>query len=116
MPNLPGRDANESLNTDHESDANYTIDTSADVIFASNSSCVLFPEVTLGPYYVAGEYILQNITQGQTGVPIHLELQVVDVDTCEPIENVYSEIWGKSFFFSPTEHQRENGLANWSLV
>lgn len=85
---------NDVLNTSHHSSANYTIDTPEDVIFASNASCVLSPEVVLGPYYVAGEYIVSNVTQGQAGVPLHLEIQVVDVETCEPIDSVYAEIWG----------------------
>lgn len=87
--------AADALNTSHLSGEDYTLDTSEETIFASNSSCVLSPEVTEGPYYVAGEYILANITQGQVGVPVHLELQVVDVETCEPIDNVYAEIWGR---------------------
>lgn len=97
----PGRQSsdlnvNVTLNTSHHSDANYTINTPHDVIFASNASCVLSPEVVLGPYYVAGEYIVSNVTQDQVGVPLHLEVQVVNVETCEPIDNVYAEIWGTS--------------------
>lgn len=54
----------------------------------------------MGPYYVAGEYIRSNVTEGQAGVALHLEVQFVDVETCEPVENVYAEIWGKSVYLS----------------
>lgn len=35
---------------EHESDEEYTIDTDPAVIFAEDTSCVLSPEVTEGPY------------------------------------------------------------------
>lgn len=69
--------------------------TSEETIFSSNNSCVLSPEVTEGPYYVSGEYIRSDLTESQVGVPLHLEVQVLDVDTCEPVADVYTEIWRK---------------------
>lgn len=51
------------------------------------------PEVTQGPYYVGGEYIRRDITDGEEGVPTILDYQVIDVDTCEPVPNVYVEQW-----------------------
>ena len=56
---------------------------------------MLSPEVTEGPYYVSGEYIREDVTDGQAGVDLHLELQVLDVNTCEPVVNAYTEIWGE---------------------
>ncbi|KAG6361767.1 hypothetical protein INS49_009995 [Diaporthe citri] len=82
-----------ALNTSHLSGEDYTLDTPEETIFASNGSCVLSPEVTEGPYYVSGEFIRENVTDGQAGVDLHLELQVLDVNTCEPIANAYTEIW-----------------------
>ena len=61
---------------------------------------MLSPEVTEGPYYVAGEYIRANVTDGQAGVALHLELQVLDVNTCEPVASAFTEIWGKSISFT----------------
>lgn len=84
-----------ALNTSHHSDEDYTLDTPEETIFASNGSCVLSPEVTEGPYYVSGEFIREDVTDGQAGVDLHLELQVLDVNTCEPIANAYTEIWGE---------------------
>ena len=42
---------------------------------------------------VGGEYIRRNIIEEQAGVDIVLDYQVIDVDTCEPVPNVYLEIW-----------------------
>lgn len=67
---------------------------------------MLSPEVTEGPYYVAGEYIREDVTDGQAGVDLHLELQVLDVNTCEPVANAYTEIWGEYIqFFSLLFHR-----------
>jgi hypothetical protein len=42
--------AAEDINKSHLSDADYTLDTSLDTIFSANTSCVLSPEETEGPY------------------------------------------------------------------
>lgn len=34
-------------------------------VFAANTSCVVTPEDTVGPYYVLGENIRSNVTEGQ---------------------------------------------------
>ena len=69
-------------------------------IFASTEYCFLSPEITEGPYYVAGEYIRQDVTDGEPGIDLALDLQVYDVETCEPVPNVYLEIW-RTFFYKP---------------
>lgn len=45
---------------------------------------------------VAGEYIRNDVTEDQPGVDLALDIQVLDVNTCEPVPNVYLEIWRKS--------------------
>ena len=42
---------------------------------------------------VGGEYVRQDVTETQDGVDITLDYQVIDVDTCEPVPDVYVEIW-----------------------
>jgi hypothetical protein len=45
------RDLDDVLNTDHnKTTLGYTPNTPADILFAGQNSCVLTPEVTLGPY------------------------------------------------------------------
>jgi protocatechuate 3,4-dioxygenase beta subunit len=56
-------------------------------------TCVLAPEMTEGPYYVEGDKIRRNITEGKRGVPLALRLGVVDVSTCRPIKGAAVDIW-----------------------
>ncbi|RYO92267.1 hypothetical protein DL762_001716 [Monosporascus cannonballus] len=77
---------------DH-SDEDYTLDTSMDTLFGSNATCALVPESILGPYWVSGERVRSNITDGEPGVPMYLDLQFVDTATCEPIPGLLVDVW-----------------------
>ncbi|KAF3061485.1 hypothetical protein GL218_03676 [Daldinia childiae] len=91
---LKKRDLDSILATSHNStDLGYTPSTSAATLFAGYNSCLLTPEVTQGPYYVGGEYVRQNIIEDQAGVDTILDYQVIDVNTCEPVTDVYVEMW-----------------------
>ncbi|KAJ5719265.1 aromatic compound dioxygenase [Penicillium malachiteum] len=88
------RDTDDVLDKSHlVNDSSITADTSADSLFDTSSTCVLNPEGETGPYYVKGELIRSDIREGQAGVPIIFDAQFVDVDTCEPIEDLYFDIW-----------------------
>ncbi|KAK4238229.1 Intradiol ring-cleavage dioxygenase [Achaetomium macrosporum] len=92
--NLKKRDFNSVLDTSHNmTDKGYTQNTDPATLFAGYNSCVLTPEVTQGPYYVAGEYVRENVVESQPGVSLLLDYQVIDVATCDPVPNVYLEIW-----------------------
>jgi protocatechuate 3,4-dioxygenase beta subunit len=56
-------------------------------------SCVLTPELTEGPFYVAGEMLRRNVITGKKGMPLLLKLSVLDVTNCRPIQNATVEIW-----------------------
>jgi protocatechuate 3,4-dioxygenase beta subunit len=56
-------------------------------------SCVLAPEQTEGPYYIAGEKLRRNITEGHPGAPMLLRTTVVDATTCRPIKNAAVDVW-----------------------
>ncbi|KAH0351827.1 aromatic compound dioxygenase, partial [Aureobasidium melanogenum] len=87
------RDAASVLNTTHLSnDTSINMDVTEEYLFG-NGSCILVPEVTQGPYYVEGEYIRKNITEDQEGVPLTIDIQVIDVNTCEPVPDVYIDYW-----------------------
>jgi protocatechuate 3,4-dioxygenase beta subunit len=60
---------------------------------ASGVNCVLTPEQTEGPYYIAGEKLRRNITEGRPGAPLELHLLVVDASTCRPIKGAVVDIW-----------------------
>src|SRR5438132_2705299 len=56
-------------------------------------SCVLTPEQTEGPYYIANEALRRNITEGRPGVPLSLRAFVVSASTCKPIKAAAVDIW-----------------------
>src|SRR5947199_4092194 len=60
---------------------------------AAAVSCILTPEQTEGPYYIAGEKLRRNITDGHPGAPMQLRTFVVDATTCRPIRNAAVDIW-----------------------
>ncbi|HYY04439.1 MAG TPA: intradiol ring-cleavage dioxygenase [Gaiellaceae bacterium] len=55
--------------------------------------CVLTPEQTEGPYYIANERVRRNITEGRPGTPLLLRTTVVDASTCRPIRRAAVDIW-----------------------
>lgn len=56
-------------------------------------SCVLVPEMTEGPYYISGEAVRSDITEGKPGTPLELRLTVVNATSCAPIPDAVVEIW-----------------------
>ena len=63
-----------------------TSDSAGPAAVASGAvSCVLTPEQTEGPYYISGEKLRRDISEGKPGVPLLLRLKVVDASTCRPI-------------------------------
>ncbi|MDX6284778.1 MAG: hypothetical protein QOG53_263 [Frankiales bacterium] len=56
-------------------------------------SCILTPEATEGPFYVAGAPTRRNVTEGQAGTPLALSIVVLDATTCQPIKSADVEIW-----------------------
>jgi protocatechuate 3,4-dioxygenase beta subunit len=56
-------------------------------------SCVLTPEQTEGPYYIANEAVRRNITEARPGTPLVLRAFVVNASTCRPIKGAAVDIW-----------------------
>ncbi|KAB8069418.1 Intradiol ring-cleavage dioxygenase [Aspergillus leporis] len=92
-PFLKARDLDTVLNTTHHSSLDVNLSTDPEVLFASNATCILGPDVTQGPYYVSGELIRSNIAEEQEGVPLWLDIQLIDTNTCEPVPQVYLDFW-----------------------
>jgi protocatechuate 3,4-dioxygenase beta subunit len=59
----------------------------------ATAACVLTPELTEGPYYVADELIRKDITEGKPGVPLNLRINVVNATGCAPLANAAVDIW-----------------------
>ncbi|KAE8333662.1 Intradiol ring-cleavage dioxygenase [Aspergillus sergii] len=85
----------DSLATDHNvTYTGFNKDTNEQLLFSRyDEICVLDKQATYGPYYVSGEHIRQNISETQLGIPLSLELQLVDVNTCQPVQNAFVDIW-----------------------
>lgn len=60
---------------------------------ATAEVCVLTPELTEGPYYLSGDLIRQDITEGRAGIPLKLQINVLNPNTCSAVENVAVDIW-----------------------
>jgi protocatechuate 3,4-dioxygenase beta subunit len=75
-------------------------------------TCVLSPEMTEGPYFVEGDRVRRNVTEGKPGVPLTLRLTVVDVSSCKPIRNAAVDIWhcDAAGTYSGTSQQGTEGL------
>jgi protocatechuate 3,4-dioxygenase beta subunit len=57
------------------------------------AQCILTPELTQGPYYVSGEAIRHDITEGKAGAPLLLSCRVVNASTCKPIARASVDVW-----------------------
>ncbi|ETS80055.1 hypothetical protein PFICI_07584 [Pestalotiopsis fici W106-1] len=101
-----------NLSHNKTSSLEYTLDTPEETIFGSNNTCALVPETTIGPYYVTGEYIRQDITEGQIGVPMHIDIQFVDMNTCGPVADIAADVWhcNSTGVYSGVDSDGEGGL------
>ncbi|MET7654266.1 MULTISPECIES: intradiol ring-cleavage dioxygenase [unclassified Streptomyces] len=70
-----------------------TTETADTAPVAAAAVCTLTREMTEGPYYLDGQYVRADITEGKPGIPLKLTLTVVDDDTCAPLSNALVEIW-----------------------
>ncbi|KIY69031.1 aromatic compound dioxygenase [Cylindrobasidium torrendii FP15055 ss-10] len=59
----------------------------------ANNTCVIDPEVTSGPYHIDGQLYRRDVREHQPGIPMWIDIGVIDIDTCEPLENVMLEFW-----------------------
>ncbi|CAG7988724.1 unnamed protein product [Penicillium salamii] len=91
---LKARSLNSTLSTSHHSSLT-GVDPSTDpnVLFGSEATCILGPDVTQGPYYVTGELVRENISEDQEGVPLFMDIQLINTNTCEPIPEIYTDLW-----------------------
>ncbi|KAL5336509.1 Intradiol ring-cleavage dioxygenase [Aspergillus crustosus] len=85
------RDTDKVVNTSHYFNIHITQQTSAEDLFAKDPVCILAPEGEIGPFWVKAELIRYGISDGEDGIPVYLEWQFIDINTCEPIE-VYSSV------------------------
>jgi protocatechuate 3,4-dioxygenase beta subunit len=58
-----------------------------------SSFCLLTPELVEGPYYLHNKLIRSAISEGMPGIPFEFLVTVIDYATCEPLANVFVDIW-----------------------
>lgn len=91
---LRARDTDSVLATDHHSNlTGISLDTDPSVLFSGDVKCILQPETTQGPYYVNGELIRNDLREDQAGVDLYADVQLIDINTCEPVPDVYMDWW-----------------------
>ncbi|KAJ8121799.1 hypothetical protein ONZ43_g1839 [Nemania bipapillata] len=85
----------EAINHNMTGQVSYDMFTPLGDVFSANTSCILAPYVTDGPYYVVGEKLRSNVkeTLYSEGIDMFLEVQYIDINTCEAIPSVAVDIW-----------------------
>ena len=59
-----------------------------------NDTCILSPEVVAGPYlWPRSDMLRQDMSEDQPGVPLLLDIGVIDTNTCEPAPNILLDLW-----------------------
>ncbi|KAJ5760421.1 hypothetical protein N7520_007577 [Penicillium odoratum] len=93
-PNPNVVDLPEPLRKSHlKTDTNIGLDTPEHELFNDDGICVLNPESVVGPFYVTGELIRSDITESQPGIPMTINVQFINVETCEPVPGIWWDIW-----------------------
>ena len=60
--------------------------------FAALGTCLVFPELTEGPFPSIDQLERRDITEGMAGHPLRVGIQVVD-ESCSPVAGARVEIW-----------------------
>jgi protocatechuate 3,4-dioxygenase beta subunit len=55
--------------------------------------CRLMPQAVDGPFYFDPELVRSNIAEGKPGIPLRLELRIVESGNCEPIPGARVDVW-----------------------
>lgn len=58
--------------------------------------CAFVPEDVVGPFYYPGELVRSDISEDLAGVSMWLDVQLIDVHTCRPIDGMTVDIWAVS--------------------
>lgn len=61
--------------------------------FSTQPQCVLIPDKTLGPCHTNDVPVRQEITEGVAGLPVWVQLRIVEAQTCAPVRDADVEIW-----------------------
>jgi protocatechuate 3,4-dioxygenase beta subunit len=62
-------------------------------VASTAAACVLSPEVTEGPYWIANHLTRRNITEGRAGLPLALHITVIHAASCRTVHDADVELW-----------------------
>jgi len=87
-----------------------------------NLTCILAPEAALEDY-IANPPVRRDVTDGQSGIALTLDIGILDVTTCKPLPNVMVEVWspnaqgdyGNTFLRGATSSS-SNGIAEFQTI
>jgi protocatechuate 3,4-dioxygenase beta subunit len=77
----------------------------------AGTTCPVTPEQTEGPFYFDPALVRQDITEGKTGAPLRLRLQIVDAAGCAPSQRARVDLWScdAAGVYSGYEQERSAG-------
>ncbi|KAL7266480.1 hypothetical protein RUND412_010972, partial [Rhizina undulata] len=78
-------------------------------------TCVLAPEEEVGPYYLSGELIRDDIRESEPGIDLLLDVQVFDVNTCEVLPDIMLDFWNCNSTGVYSGFEAENTLGETQL-
>jgi protocatechuate 3,4-dioxygenase beta subunit len=55
--------------------------------------CLLTPQSIEGPFYLDPRLVRRQIAEGRAGIPLRVDLRVIDGATCKPSERARVDIW-----------------------
>lgn len=89
------RMAKRQLELQRRNNATFEITTEAPTYETiQNDTCVLTPEVTAGPYvWPRSQTLRQDMSEGQSGIPLWLDVGLLDMATCGPLANALVDFW-----------------------
>jgi protocatechuate 3,4-dioxygenase beta subunit len=67
----------------------------------------LTPEQEEGPFYVDLEKVRADVVEGQAGVPLDLNIRVIDHEKCEAVKNAAIDIWQCNAYGVYSEEESE---------
>jgi protocatechuate 3,4-dioxygenase beta subunit len=79
---------------------------------ASDFNCVLTPRQTAGPFYFDTKLKRSDLTENRPGIPLSVQVRVVNVSDCSPLANAIVDIWhaDKDGLYSGYPRQGENRI------
>ncbi|TFK41874.1 Intradiol ring-cleavage dioxygenase [Crucibulum laeve] len=87
-----------------------------------NLTCILAPE-SLRENYVANPIVRSDVTEGQIGISLTLDIGILDVTTCQPLPNTMVEIWSPNAvgeygatFLRGALNSADNGIAEFQTI